>query len=49
MKALVIFIEKKQNKIFEKPNSKKQNKISFSSSAHSQYFSWKGLVLWRVG
>jgi hypothetical protein len=53
MKAMVIFIEKKQKYFFLNPNyqkqkNKKQNKTSFSSSANSQYFFMKilGIGSW---
>ena len=43
MKAFSLCIDKKQQIFFEKPNNqkpqnKKLNKMSFSSSANSQYF-----------
>ena len=38
MKAKLILIGKNRNKDIEKPNNKRQKKMSFSSPANSKYF-----------
>ena len=51
MKANVIFVGKKQKKIFfEKPNNQKPNtkKMSFSSSTNIQYTIWEQFLQFKA-